>query len=135
MFRALLPLFVIVLLSPTCFGEEKKAAKKPSGKFAREVGDRKLVFDFKADTLTIHLTEGDRRVTAHAAYGVTGDGLLFGVITRVEKKGTEDGPGKGDLFSFQFEESKTEFTISDLKGTRINDEARKLVEGVYKIEK
>ena len=54
---------------------------------------------------------------------------------QTEKKGIEGGSEKGDLFSFDINANKTELTISNLKGTRMSDEASKFVEGVYAREK
>jgi hypothetical protein len=132
--RRLAVALIALLLPALAAAEEKKAAKKPTGTYSREAGDRKLAFAFKADTLTISLTAGETKMTIEADYGVTKEGVLYGVMTKVEKKGTDAGPSKGDLFSFQFDVSGSELTISDLKGTHVNDESRKIVEGVYKKE-
>lgn len=131
-----LALVLVFVLPLFAVAEEKKAAvKKPTGSYSRESGDYKILFTFKADTLTINLTAGETKIDIDAAHGVTKDGVLFATITKVAKKGTDRGPEKGDLFSFQFAISKTELTISDLKGTNVHDESRKIVEGVYKSDK
>ena len=120
---------------PAIIHAEEKAATKPVGTWVRESGGNKLSFAIKAEKLTITVSSSEGTVTAEAAYGVTADGTLFGVLTKVEKKGLENGPQKGDLFSFDFSAGKSEMTISNLKGTRTNEDAARLVEGVYGLEK
>jgi hypothetical protein len=112
-----------------------KAAKKPSGSYSRAAGDRKVTWTFKDDTLAIAIKIGEGSIHYDASYGVTKDGVLFGVMTKAEKKGPTGGPDKGDLFSFQFTLGMGELKISDLKGTAVDDEAKRLVEGTYKQEK
>ncbi len=108
-----------------------KAPAKPAGTWEREAGEAKITFEIKADgTMTLKVKHGDNTIDARASYGVTDEGVLFATMTKVEAKDGK-GPEKGDLFSFSFTVSKGEMTISDLKGTKVNDQARKLVEGVY----
>ena len=69
----------------------------------------------------------------HAAYGLTKDGVLFGYTTKVDKKGTDDGPEKGDLFSFTYKVDGDALTISDLNGSKPpSDPAKALIQGEYK---
>jgi hypothetical protein len=113
--------------------KEKAAVKKPVGTWTREANNSTLTFRIRADDLTIALKDGDgNTIEIEAAYAVTKDNVLFGTMTKVTKKGIEAGPDKGDLFSFTFSANEKELTISDLKGTHTNEDARKLVEGVYK---
>ena len=114
---------------------EEKVTKKPLGTWVRESNGNKIVFDIKAEGLTINVTTGEGSLTAEASYGLTSDGTLFGILTKVEKKGMENGPQKGDLFAFDFSANKKELTLSNLKGTRTSDEAAKATEGVYALEK
>ena len=131
--RAASILCCLVLVSAS-FAEEKPT-KKPLGTWVRESDEHKIVFAIKTETLTIHLTTPNGRVVAEASYGVTSDGTLFGILTKVETKGIENGPQKGDLFGFDFSANKTELTLSNLKGTRTSEGAAKTVEGVYALEK
>ena len=63
---------------------------------------------------------------------MTADGLVFGVITKVEKKGTDEGPEKGDLFSFECKIDKDMLTVSDLNGSKgVSDDGRQLLQGEY----
>jgi hypothetical protein len=133
--RSRAALIVCCLVVPTFAHSAEKAAKKPVGTWVREANGNKLRFAFKADTLTISLTTSDATVAVEAAYGVTADGTLFGILTKVEKNDLEGGPKKGDLFSFDFDAGKSELTISNLKGTRIPEEGGRIVEGVYSLEK
>jgi hypothetical protein len=122
----------LVCASVAGAAEADKPAKKPVGTWARDAGGRTLTFTFKEDGLTIKLEDGSGNgVTVSTAYGVTGE-TVFGVVTKVEKKGTEGGPEKGDLFSFSVKVNKDVLTLGDLKGTNTSEENRKLVEGEYK---
>jgi hypothetical protein len=113
--------------------KDKEAVKKPTGSWVREVNNHTLTVTFRADDMTVHVKDGDgNTITITAAYGVTKDKVLFATMTKVEKKGIDGGPDKGDLFSFVFSVSDKELTTSDLKGTHVNEDARKLFEGVYK---
>ena len=114
---------------------EEKVTKKPLGTWVRESNGNKFVFAIKAESMTITVTTAEGSLTAEASYGVTSDGTLFGILTKVEKKGVENGPQKGDLFGFDFSANKKELTISNLKGTRTSDDAAKATEGVYALEK
>lgn len=107
---------------------EKSTVKKPVGTWHREADGHKITFAIKADTLTVTLENGSK-VEAKASYGLTADGVLFGVITAVEKG--DNGPEKGDLFSFRVAVDGKQLTVSELNGTRANDNSRKLVEGTY----
>ena len=128
-------LLACCLVVPTAAHAAEKVAKKPVGTWMREAGGNKLRFAIKAETLTISLTTAEGSVAVEAAYGVTSDGTLFGVLTKVEKNDLEKGPKKGDLFSFDFDAGKSELTISNLKGTRVPEEGGRIVEGVYSLEK
>lgn len=134
MFRACL---ILVLAASLSFAADKpkpsKAPVKPLGTWEREASGVKLAFTFKADnTTSIKVSAGELDLTVQGHYGVTPGGTLFGIMTGVKAKGTGEGkPEKGDLFSFHFSISKDELTISDLNGSKVTDEARKIVEGVY----
>ena len=107
--------------------------KKPAGAWTRTVQDVTVTFTFEDDTLRCALTKSDGTgLTADCAYGVTADGLVFGVVTKVEKKGTNEGPTEGELFSFQFTVDGDKLTISDLKTSSGGGDAKQLVEGDYK---
>jgi hypothetical protein len=127
MVRSLVALFVASTLALAA----DKGPGKPVGSWSREVDDARITFDIKADgTMTITVKHGDNVINARASYGVTEEGMLFGVMTKVDSK-EDRGPQKGDLFGFTFSINKGELTVSDLTGTRINDDAKKLVEGAY----
>src|SRR5262245_37503170 len=117
--------------------DDKKAPKKPIGTWVREAGNTTITFAIKADGLTIHVKAGaDKFVKVEAEYAITRDGkTLFATARKVEKKGIDSAPDKGDLFGFQFSVTKEELTISDLKGTGATDEGRRIVEGVYSAKK
>jgi hypothetical protein len=134
MLRTLGSALLVVLVVLPGLAEEKKATpKKPIGTWLREVGDNKLLFTFKEGGASFTM-EGpnETSLTAHSAYGVTEDNTLFGIVTMVEKKGVDNGPEKGQLFSFTFKIEGDTMTVSDLNGTNINDDARNLIHGDYK---
>lgn len=112
---------------------DKGPAKKPLGKWERKAGDAEIRFSFKEDGgMHATVSMGDNSVDVDGAYGVTKDGTLFGIITKVEKKGGEGGPSEGTLFSFKFTVDKDKLTLSDFKATEGHDEAKSLIEGDFK---
>ncbi|MFL5240960.1 MAG: hypothetical protein ACJ8FY_02540 [Gemmataceae bacterium] len=113
---------------------EEKSPKKPLGAWTRTSGDQKITFDFKSDALLVTIAAGNETIKVDADYGVTKDGRVFGIITKVTKPG-EGGPSEGDLFSFKFTAVDNKMTIEDLKGTKHSGEAEQLVHGEYEKEK
>jgi hypothetical protein len=136
MFRCATVAVLAVLASVPFASAADKAekAKKPTGAWTRTVNDVTITFTFHEDALEVQVAKNDGdSVTAHAAYAVTGDDLLFGVLTKVEKKGGE-GPEKGDLFSFQYKVEKDVLTISELNSKGGSDAAG-LLQGEYTAKK
>jgi len=119
----------VVVLVPV--RSEEVTPKNLAGTWTRTVEGRTIKFDIKEKGLTVTLVDGNTSVEAEAEYAITKDGVLFGIITKVKKTGTDGGPTEGELFSFKPAVEKGKLTISDLNGTKINDGARKLVEGEY----
>ncbi len=113
--------------------EKAEKAKKPTGAWTHTVNDCTVTFTFEHNALQCDITKTDgEAVHIETAYGVTPDDLLFGVVTKVEKKGTDAGPEKGDLFSFEYKIEKDELTLSDLNGSKpISDEAKQLLTGQF----
>jgi hypothetical protein len=109
-------------------------ADKPSGTWTHTAGEFTVTFTFEGLEMKIEAAKNDAEsVTVHAAYGVTDDGVLFGYTTSVEKKGVEEGPEKGDLFSFAYKIDGDTLTLSDLNGSKPPSEAAKqLIQGEYK---
>jgi hypothetical protein len=122
---------VVALVVVAAAGAADAPAKKPIGTWARGLGENKVTFQFKADSLTCVITNGSATLEVEADYGVTKDGVIYGIITKAERKGVDGGPEKGELFSFQVKIDKETITISDLKGTD-NAEAKQLIQGEYK---
>ncbi|MGL4555843.1 MAG: hypothetical protein ACRC33_32135 [Gemmataceae bacterium] len=121
---------VLVVLAAPLFAAEK-APEKPVGTWVREVDGHKLTYRFNDDsTMSILVETRGKKIDVAGSYGVTADGLVFGVMTKVETD-LGAGPEKGDLFSFTFTITGKELTMSDLKGTKVNDGSKKLVEGAY----
>lgn len=119
----------VVLAGSAVFSAEEGARKKPIGTWERQAGDTQIRFEITADRLRVSV-KGSETTTVECDYGVTRDGVLFGVVDKVEKQG-EGGPSKGDLFSFKFSVDKDTLTVSELKGTD-NADAKQAVEGEYK---
>jgi hypothetical protein len=110
----------------------EKATAKPVGTWTREVSGHTLSWTFNDDNtfkLKVKLENGND-AEAEGSYGVTKDGTVFAIMTKA-KSSVEGGPEKGDLFSFNFKISGKELTVGDAAGTKINDQARGLVEGTY----
>jgi hypothetical protein len=110
---------------------------KPTGAWTHTVNDFTVTLTFADDTFRTEISSANGpSVTADGSYGVTPDGLIFGVITKVEKKGTDEGPEKGTLFSFGCKVDKDTLTLSDLNAsTGASDAARQLFQGDYKKKK
>jgi hypothetical protein len=103
---------------------------KPIGSWTRKAGDNSVRFDIKADGMQVTLMDGTgSSIKIDASYTVK-DGMLSGVIKKVERKGIDGGPGEGDKFGFRFKVEKDKMILSELKGTD-SDEAKQLVEGEY----
>jgi hypothetical protein len=131
---SLVLLATVVLVTAGQADDKKKAPanKKPLGTWSRKVGETTITFTIKADDMTIKVVEGGgNSIALEASYGVTKDKVLFGIITKVDNKGLKADVEKGFLFSVRFDISKSELTISDLKGTKADDTIRGTVEGVY----
>jgi hypothetical protein len=70
------------------------------------------------------------KVVVYSDYGVTKDGVVFGICTKAVKDGI-DGPSPGELFSFHIVAHKEKLTLSELKLG--DDKAKSLIEGEYKL--
>jgi hypothetical protein len=123
---------VAVLMAGVALRAEGTPGKKPTGNWERKVGDSSVKINFKPDTVRFTVSSADATIDVDAEYSVTKDGLIYGVICKVEKKGTCGGPSEGDLFSFKCKIDKDTMTISDLKGSTESEEAKQLVQGDYK---
>jgi hypothetical protein len=109
-----------------------KAPGKPVGTWTREVSGHSLSWTFNDDNtfkLKVKLENGND-AEAEGNYGVTKDGTVFAIMTKA-KSSVESGPEKGDLFSFNFKINGKEMIVGDAAGTKINEQARGLVEGTY----
>ena len=117
--------------------DKAEKAMKPIGAWTHTVNDATVTLTFKDDTFRAEImnTSGVS-ITADGSYGVTADGLVFGVITKVEKKGTDEAPEKGTLFSFQSKVEKGTLTLSDLTASSgVSDTGRQLLQGDYSKKK
>ena len=109
--------------------------KKPVGTWTKKEGNITITFQIKDGGMHVALKgEGDQKFDVDADYGVTKDGVLFGRVNKVEKSGGA-GPEEGELFSFRFKVEKDKFTLSDLTGTKVDEGAKKVIEGDYEKEK
>lgn len=130
--RALVVLALAFVGTMPAGADDKAAAKKPCGVWKKTAGDNTLTLDIKPDSLKFTLAIGDNTIETEADYSVTKDGVLFGRLNKVAKKGAGDGPEEGALFSFRFTVDKDTLTLSDLKSTAESAEAKELVQGEYK---
>ncbi len=125
-------LAVLASVSLASAADKAEKAKKPTGEWTHTVGDFTVNLKFEDETLHLEVSKnnGDG-LNVVTAYGVTADGLVFGVITKVEKRGTE-GPEKGDLFSFECKIDKDVLTISELTSSKgVSEEGKQLLAGQY----
>jgi hypothetical protein len=130
-------LAVTLLLAGTALADAQKKATvaRPVGTWTRTIDQFTITFDIQADGMKIILKADTNQLTAHADYSITKDGsVLFARMHKIERQGIEDGPAEGDLFSFKFKVNGAEMSVDDLQG-KVNDEARRIVQGVYKKEK
>jgi hypothetical protein len=128
-------LFLIAV--PLLADDTAKTGSKPTGKWKKTVGDNSVTFDFKSgDTMVITVLLGGNTIELENDYAVAKDGTIYGRSHKVTKKGTEDGPTEGDLFSFKASIAKDVMTLSDLKSSSGDSgDAKALVEGEYQKEK
>jgi hypothetical protein len=128
-------LAVLVLVTTARAADEPSArVKKLLGTWTRTVNGSTVTFQFKADQLHAKVSTDGATITVEGDYGVTKDGIVFGIITKVTKVGTNDGPAEGDLFRFTFKLDKDKATLKDLKGAE-GDEAKQLIQGEYQKKK
>jgi hypothetical protein len=131
--RILAAAFVLALAVPA-MADDKVDAKKLKGNWLREVQGTKLLYKFKDDgKMEAQLTPqgADKAIIVSVDYTVEKDGVLSGVITKVENGGDNGGPQKGDKFSMKIEVGKETLIVSDFKGVE-GAEVKQLVEGEYK---
>ena len=114
-------------------GGDKKI-QKPVGTWARSAGDIEVKFQIKEDTLKCTLSGMGLTIDVDADYAMSKDGVIFGRINKVDKKGGCVGPNVGDLFTFKFTVKDNVLTISELGPQNVAD-ARELIEGEYKAKK
>jgi hypothetical protein len=113
--------------------KDKAKAKRPVGTWVRESNGMTITFAIAEEDMKISVKDGDgNTMHVEAAYGMTKGGVLFGSMTKVTKKGFDAPTEAGDLFSMAVTANEREMTVSDLKGTHANDDARQIVEGVYR---
>jgi hypothetical protein len=128
---AIVTLAALVCLSAPLTGGETKT-KKHVGTWTRSANDVEVKFEIKDDnTLKCTIAGMGLTLIVDADYGVSKDGVVFGRISKVEKKGADVGPNAGDLFSFKCEVKDGTLKISDLHPA----EAREIIEGDYKGKK
>jgi len=133
--RMLAACAVLVFVATGALADDKVDAKKLLGKWEREVDSNKLVFEFKDDkTMRCLLTPSGATdaIEVNCDYKLGDDAVVSLTIVKVDKKGQDIDAEKDDSFSFKVEMSKDKFTISDLKGSKVNDTVKQIVEGEYK---
>jgi hypothetical protein len=123
----------VVLLASAAPAADEPAArvKKLLGTWEHSAAGFKVTLEFKADqTLTCRVDGAPAKVLMEADYGVTKDGVVFGLVSKVTKDGTGEGPEKGELFRFEFVPEKNKATLKNLKPA--GDDAKTVLEGEYK---
>jgi len=126
---------LLLVVSATAGADKKETGKnKLIGTWKRTAGENSITFMIKGNTLHTVLKAGGNTMEIDADYGVSKDGVLFGRISKVNKKEGE-GPSEGDLFSFRFTIDNNKLTVSDLKTANDSAEAKELVQGDYQKQK
>jgi hypothetical protein len=120
----------LLLLTAAAPADEPAArTKKLLGTWERSAGGTKIMFQFKADLIRVTVEDGGTTVDVEGDYGVTKNGMVFGIVTKVTKTGTSDGPSEGDVFRFRFTPDGKKATLDELKPA--NEEVKKIIEGTY----
>jgi len=133
--RMLVACAVLVFVATGVLADDKVDAKKLLGKWEREVDSNKLVFEFKDDkTMRCLLTPSGATdsIEVNCDYKLGDDGVVSLTVVKIDKKGMDIDTEKDDSFSFKVEPGKDKITISDLKGSKVNDTVKQIVEGEYK---
>src|SRR5436190_962084 len=102
MFRRLLAAAFVLALAVPAMADDKFDAKKLKGNWLRDAQGTKLLYKFKDDgKMEAHLTpQGAEKTTIVSVdYTVDKDGVVSGVITKIENPPGDGGPQKGDKFS------------------------------------
>src|SRR5262245_35571681 len=134
MFRRLLASAVVLAFAVPALADGKVDAKKLKGSWLREVQGTKLLYKFKDESkMEALLTPAgaDKPIVVSVDYTIDKDGVLSGLITKVDNNGDQGGPQQGDKFSFKIEMGKETLIVSDLKGVE-GEQVKQLVEGEYK---
>jgi hypothetical protein len=125
----------VLTLALTALADNKETGKKPIGSWKRTAGDNTVTFHFGPDTVRTVVDANGNTLEVEADYGMSKDGVVFGRIFKVTKKGIDEGPSEGELFSFKIAIDKETLTISDFKTQNENESAKQLVQGEYHKEK
>lgn len=129
--RFLFALSLVALVAFPVFADKPTTKPKLEGSFSRSIGEGDVTLDFSGGLLKIVINTSGAELTSTSDYGVTKDGVLFGVMTKVDAKGIDNPPEVGFPFSFKVERKDDELTVSELRGTD-SDVAKRLMEGKYK---
>jgi hypothetical protein len=133
--RSATTVLTVLAFGAAALTADKAAPKKPTGTWERKTDQFTVGITIEPEELKLEFVGADgKTITVHAAYGVTDEGVLFGVLTKVEKQG-DDGPAKGDLFSFRCKVEKDVLTLSEMTATHDNPQARDILQGEYKAKK
>jgi hypothetical protein len=109
---------------------EEPAVKKPIGKWEHTVDGIKVMVDLTADQIVLTVDVGFK-IIVHGDYGMTKDGKIFAICTKVDNAGVDTAPKVDDLFSFRVVMDKDKLTISEVKPG--GEEAKKFIQGEYKL--
>ena len=116
----------------TLVADEAPELKSLSGTWSKQAGEFEVEFVFKGEKLAISLKRGSDKLILDSDVAVSRDGRVFGRVAVVTEDGIAGGGDKGELFTFNAKVSGKSVTVSELRGTNVSDDARKLVEGEFK---
>lgn len=130
MSRAIVLALVATWSLPAVAADKEPARTRPLGTWERAASDARATFTFAAESFKVVVSSGGATVTVDGDYGVTKDGTLYGIVTKVLRDGTNEGPNERDLFRFRFTLDKDKLTLKDLHPA--SDEVKQVLEGDYK---
>jgi hypothetical protein len=102
MSRAIVLALAAAWVLPAPAADKEPSRTRPVGTWERPITDGKTTFTFTAESFQVAVVSGNATVNIEGDYGVTKDGTLFSIVTKVDRDGTSEGPSERDLFRFGF---------------------------------
>jgi len=123
--------FAACALSFASLQADAPTPKNLEGTWVRENDGVKLELTFTDKKLVIKLGRDAAKLELDTDYQVGRDSTFFGRIVDFKSDGLDYQGEKGDLFSMTAEVEGGKLVVKELKGTKVSDQAKALVEGEY----